>query len=101
MIADHFTKWTAAYPLPDQGAEVVARAFVEEFVCRLGPRGVVYPDRGTNFQSQLFKRVMELLEIGRIDDRRNSMTTTRSETTAVGISTLVHDDNPEYYARSL
>ena len=32
VVADYFTKWTEAYPLPDQLASMVARVFVEEFV---------------------------------------------------------------------
>ena len=36
VIMDYFTKWPEAYALPNQEARVVAKAFIEGFVCRHG-----------------------------------------------------------------
>ena len=63
VVADYFTKWTEAYPLPNQTAGEVAKTFTEEFICRFGPPEVVHTDQGKNFQSQLFREVLALLEI--------------------------------------
>ena len=48
---NHFTKHAEAYPLPDQEAPTVARAFLNEFVSRYGVSYVVHTDQGTNFES--------------------------------------------------
>ena len=63
VVADYFTKWTEAYALENQEAKTVARVFVEQFVCHLGPPAVVHTDRGTNFQSEMFKEVLLLLGV--------------------------------------
>ena len=36
VMVDQFTKWVELKALPEQSAESVARAFIEEFVCRMG-----------------------------------------------------------------
>ena len=61
IVMDYFTRWAEAMVLPNQEAETVARAFVTEFVCKLGPPGFVHTDQGRNFQSGLFKEVQRLL----------------------------------------
>jgi hypothetical protein len=34
VMSDHFTKWVEAVPMPNQRAETVAKAFVNEVVTR-------------------------------------------------------------------
>ena len=63
VVADYFTKWTEAFAIPNQEAQTVAQAFVEGIVCRLGPPGVVHTDQGRNFQSVLFRSVLQLLDV--------------------------------------
>ena len=36
IVADYFTKWPEAYPLPNQEATTVANVRVKEFICRFG-----------------------------------------------------------------
>ena len=36
VFTDHFTKWVEAIAIPKQSAEIVAKCFVEGFVCRHG-----------------------------------------------------------------
>ena len=36
VIADYFTKWVEAFPMPNMEATTVARLFVDQFVCRSG-----------------------------------------------------------------
>ena len=47
VVVDMYTKWPEAYALPDQKAETVAQAVMDNFICRFGcPRGVL-SDQGS------------------------------------------------------
>ena len=61
VVSDHFTKWTEAYALPDSTAETVARALVEEWVCRYGPPRFLHSDQGRQFESEVFQEMCRLL----------------------------------------
>lgn len=63
---DHFTKYAEAIPIPNQKADTVARAFVENVITRHGAPTKLLTDQGTNFTSQLFKEVCKLLNIEKI-----------------------------------
>jgi hypothetical protein len=63
VITDWFTKWTESIPLPNQEARTVADAFVQNFVSRFGVPLQLYTDQGSNFESQLFAELCELLDI--------------------------------------
>ena len=63
VISDCFTRWTECVPLPDQEAETVARAFVDNFVCRFGTPLQLHTDQGRNFESQLFSELCKYLDI--------------------------------------
>jgi hypothetical protein len=63
LICDYFTKWVEAFPMPNQEAKTVAEIFVKEFVCRYGTPRQLHSDQGSNFQSDLFKKVCQMLEI--------------------------------------
>ena len=65
VIVDQFTKWVEALPLPEQSAETVARAMVDEFITRMGCPEMIISDQGANFESRLFAQVCELLEIAK------------------------------------
>jgi hypothetical protein len=73
VLSDNFTKWTEAYALPDQEAETIARAIVEQFVCRFGVPHQLHSDRGTNIESVVFQSVCKLLNID-----KTSITSRRS-----------------------
>ncbi|GBO09802.1 hypothetical protein AVEN_233822-1 [Araneus ventricosus] len=45
----------------DQAATTIAQAFLREFVSRFGVPEVITTDRGTNFQSNLFHNLANLL----------------------------------------
>ena len=64
-VVDHFTKHVEAYPLQDQEAVSVARVFLNEFVSRYGVLYVIHTDKGTNFESNLFKEICKLLGIAK------------------------------------
>jgi transposase InsO family protein len=62
-IVDQFTKWIEAVALPDQTAEMVAKATVDNFFSRFGCPLEIVTDQGTNFTSQLFTELCRLLGI--------------------------------------
>ena len=65
VIVDQFTKWVEAFPLKNQLAETVAGVVVREFVARFGCPLEIHTDQGRNFESELFKEMCALLEIGK------------------------------------
>ena len=63
MLICQFTKWIEAYPLPDQTAESVARALIDNFISRFGCPLQIHTDQGANFTSCLFQAVCNILDI--------------------------------------
>ena len=63
VVADYFTRWTEAYPIPNQEATTVARQFIVKFVCRYGAPLQILRHQGAQFQSQLFAEMCQLLNI--------------------------------------
>ena len=66
VIADVFTKYTEAIALPDQEAKTVASAFIDNYIVRMGTPLSLLSDNGSNFESQLFKEVCDLLGIKKV-----------------------------------
>ncbi|RXN18070.1 extracellular calcium-sensing receptor-like protein [Labeo rohita] len=62
-VQDYFTKWVEAYPLPNDQAVTVAEVIVAEWVCRYGAPLSLHSDQGTNFESEVFQTMCELLDI--------------------------------------
>ena len=54
IIADYFTKWVEAYPMPNQEATTVAELLVREFISRFGVPLLIHSDQSRNFESELF-----------------------------------------------
>ena len=65
-IIDRFCRWPEAIPLPDMETPTVARAFLLHWLARFGMPIHVTHDRGSQFTSQLFKAMCELLGIHQI-----------------------------------
>jgi len=61
MCIDRFTRWPKAIPIPDIAVESVAKAFVSRWVTVFGSPSVITADRGWQFESTLFKTLIELL----------------------------------------
>eukprot|EP00057_Strongylocentrotus_purpuratus_P021451 XP_011675925.1 PREDICTED: uncharacterized protein K02A2.6-like [Strongylocentrotus purpuratus] len=62
-VADYYTKFVEAYPIPNEKASTVAPKLVKEFMCRYGVPTEIHTDQGRNFESQLFKEVCQILGI--------------------------------------
>ncbi len=60
---DYFTKWTWALPIPDQEARTVARVLVEHVFTSYGLPRIIYTDQGSNFESELFKKLCQYFDI--------------------------------------
>ena len=63
VVGDYFTKWTEAFPLPNQEAKTVAEKLVNEVISRFGAPERIHTDQGRNFEAQLFKEMCNLFSI--------------------------------------
>jgi len=63
---DYLTRYPECVPLPDIKAETVARAFVENIICRFGTPRELLTDCGTQFVGKLFQEICTLLEIKKL-----------------------------------
>ena len=66
-ITDHFSKFAKAYPLPNHTAKTVAETFTARWCDEYGEPMQVHTDQGPEFESRLFK---EMLELQGIEKRR-------------------------------
>lgn len=65
MVIDQFTKWLECYPLPYQGAEIIAKVFVDNFVARFGCPLEIHTDQGENMDGNLIRQICKLLDINK------------------------------------
>lgn len=63
VAQDAFTKWPEAWPLRTQKAKTCARIFVNGWITRYGTPETLHSDRGSNFESTIFKEMCNLLDI--------------------------------------
>ena len=66
VIVCQFSKWIELVPLPDQQAETVARAMVDNVFSRLGCPQIIFSDQGSNFNSGLFAELCDRLGITKL-----------------------------------
>uniref|UniRef100_A0A3B5QVZ8 Gypsy retrotransposon integrase-like protein 1 n=2 Tax=Xiphophorus TaxID=8082 RepID=A0A3B5QVZ8_XIPMA len=63
VIQDYFTKWTEAFPIPNERAVTVAGIVASEWVCRYGIPQALHSDQGRNFESEVFQGMCSLFGI--------------------------------------
>ena len=63
VVADYFTRYTEAYPLPNQEASTVANKLVNEFFLRYSPPERLHSDQGRNFESAIITETCRLLGV--------------------------------------
>jgi hypothetical protein len=63
VVGDYFTKWTEVYEMPDQEARTIANILIRQFICRFGIPKSIHTDRGSNFESKLFREMCRVFEI--------------------------------------
>ena len=63
-IGDYFSKYFVAVALPNRRAETVARAFVENWICRLGGCPLtIHTDQGKELTGQIMSHLCEMMGI--------------------------------------
>ena len=65
-LVDHFSKWAEAIPLRNHTAPTVARALMVHVFSRFGAPQQILTDRGSEFESDLFRSLMEWMEIEKL-----------------------------------
>ncbi|KAG5867118.1 hypothetical protein JTB14_011107 [Gonioctena quinquepunctata] len=61
------SKFSCAITIPDQEANTIAQAFVENIACIFGAPQIIVTDQGANFMSSVFKETCKLLRIDKIN----------------------------------
>lgn len=63
VLTDHFTKWVEIFAIPDQTAATTASVILNEVIARYGAPLSIHSDRGSNYESQIFHELCQLMEI--------------------------------------
>lgn len=62
-IVDEFSKYIMLIPLQKTDSETVAQAIWQKWICVFGAPLEIHSDRGTNFESELFKQMCDIFGI--------------------------------------
>ena len=65
VLVCQFTESIEAYPVSDTKTQTVARVVVDNFVSRFGCPAQIHTDQGSNFTSDLFQAICDVLEIAK------------------------------------
>ena len=63
VVADYFTRWVEAFPLPNQEASTVATKLVEDIFLRFSVPEQLHSDQGRQFEAHLITEICKLLHI--------------------------------------
>lgn len=65
-IIDHFSRYVCMIAMPNQQANTVAQALVNNWLLKFGVPDTIVTDQGTNFMSDLFKQLCHLLRVRKL-----------------------------------
>lgn len=65
VVADYFSKYMEIYPFPNMEAETIADAVFRGWIKRYGFPYEIHTDQGSQFESQLFSQLCEILCISK------------------------------------
>ncbi len=65
VVADYFSKWCEAYPVPTIDAPEIAKVFRENWISHYGAPLELHTDQGRNLESNLFAEMCKLLKISK------------------------------------
>jgi hypothetical protein len=63
VISDYFPKWTQAFAIKDQEAITIASILVNEIVSLFCVPKMLHSDKGSNFESKVFREMCKILQI--------------------------------------
>ena len=63
VAMDYLTKWPEAKPVKEATAEETVRFVYDDIICRHGCPGKILTDRGTHFNNQLLKTLLEKFQV--------------------------------------
>ena len=63
IVADYFTRWMEAYPIPNQEAATVAKVLTNEYFLRFSPPEQLHSDQGCQFEAEVLEEICKLLGI--------------------------------------
>ena len=63
VVTDHFTRLAHAFPCANHTAKQVARRLWNDFFCVYGFPERIHSDRGSNFESQLIRDLLDIAHI--------------------------------------
>jgi transposase InsO family protein len=108
VVADYFTRWVEAFPIPNQEATTVARKLVNEVFCHFSPPEQLHSDQGRQFESLLLAEVCRLLGIQKTrttayHPQSDGLVERWNRTLLHNLSTCVrdHPESWEDYVRSI
>lgn len=65
-MIDRFSRWTEAIPMRNMTAEVVCRAFYDNWISRFGVPDIITTDQGVQFEGRIMQGLVRLLGCRRI-----------------------------------
>lgn len=69
LVADYFTRWMEAYPIPNQEATTVARKLTDEFFYRFSPPEQLHSDQERNLELEVIAEICKLYMQGSCEDQ--------------------------------
>ena len=96
VVGDYFTKLTELYAMPNMKAETVADIIFRAWIKRYGCPIEIHSDQGRQYESDVFKKMCQLLEINKT---RTTSFLPRSDSMIERVNITVNDMLSKYIKR--